>query len=172
MLTQEQKMQAALLKASKALIDSSILGEVVPAEFRPSVELNVKYLSKKVTYGKELNIDVSWIPEEGAYYTLILTDPDVPSRKNPEDGEYRHWVVSNILNSDYANGEDLTEYEPPCPPVGTGLHRYIFLLYKQPGFLDLSVISKRRERWEADSWAKSFGMELVGCNFFKGQQKQ
>lgn len=30
-------------------------------------------------------------------YTLVLTDPDAPSRADPKYGQWRHWVVSYTL---------------------------------------------------------------------------
>ncbi|KAF8414558.1 hypothetical protein L210DRAFT_3434826, partial [Boletus edulis BED1] len=27
-------------------------------------------------------------------YTLVMTDPDAPSRSDPKMGEWRHWLVS------------------------------------------------------------------------------
>lgn len=30
------------------------------------------------------------------YYTLIMTDPDAPSRRNPTSREFVHWIVANI----------------------------------------------------------------------------
>ena len=29
-------------------------------------------------------------------YTLVMTDPDAPSREDPKFGQWRHWVVSQI----------------------------------------------------------------------------
>ena len=31
-----------------------------------------------------------------ASYTLVMTDPDAPSRDDPKFGPFRHWVVSVI----------------------------------------------------------------------------
>lgn len=39
---------------------------------------------------------VMWPAERGVYYTLVKTDPDVPSRENPSLREIRHWTVINI----------------------------------------------------------------------------
>jgi len=36
---------------------------------------------------------------EEASYTLVLTDPDAPSRADPKYGQWRHWVVSISLRS-------------------------------------------------------------------------
>ena len=66
------------------------------------------------------------------FYTLVMTDPDAPSRIEPTYREFKHWVVVNIPGSDVAQGEELAEFVGSGPPMGTGLHRYVFLVYEQP----------------------------------------
>lgn len=39
----------------------------------------------------------------------------------------------NIPGNDVAKGQTLSEYVGSGPPKGTGLHRYVMLVYKQPG---------------------------------------
>lgn len=76
---------------------------------------------------------VKWNADPNSYYTIILTDPDAPSRAEPKFREFRHWLVINIPGNDIAAGDILFEYIGSGPPKGTGLHRYVFLLYKQSG---------------------------------------
>ncbi|XP_044741253.1 phosphatidylethanolamine-binding protein homolog F40A3.3 isoform X2 [Chrysoperla carnea] len=78
---------------------------------------------------------VKWAAKDGALYLLCMTDPDAPSRKNPEFREWHHWLVGNISGNDVANGEVLSAYVGSGPPPDTGLHRYVFLVYEQPGKL-------------------------------------
>lgn len=85
-------------------------------------------------------------------YTLVLTDPDAPSRGNEKWSEYAHWVVtdlrlepSTLSGNDIVNeaevginfvpsgGHELIPYMGPGPPPETGLHRYVFILYRQNG---------------------------------------
>jgi len=80
-------------------------------------------------------IKVEWPTEEGALYTLCMTDPDAPSRAEPTFREWHHWLVVNIPGNNISQGDVLSEYVGSGPPQGTGLHRYIFLAYKQPGKL-------------------------------------
>ncbi|KAH8359201.1 hypothetical protein KR093_005124 [Drosophila rubida] len=90
---------------------------------------------------------VEWSAEPSDYYTLIMTDPDAPSRDEPKFREFKHWVLVNIAGNDVSTGEALAEYVGSGPPKDTGLHRYVFLLYKQPGKLDFDgarVSSKSR----------------------------
>lgn len=74
---------------------------------------------------------VSWPAEKGAYYTLLFVDPDAPSRRQPTYREARHWIVMNIPECSIEKGDEVIEFIGSGPPKGTGLHRYIFLVYKQ-----------------------------------------
>lgn len=60
------------------------------------------------------------------YYTLMMVDPDVPLLS-----EINHWLVGNIVGNDLATGETIAEYTGPMPPIGTGIHRYVFMTFKQ-----------------------------------------
>ncbi|VDM56912.1 unnamed protein product [Angiostrongylus costaricensis] len=73
-----------------------------------------------------------WDTDQGALYTVIFTDPDAPSRKEPTYREWHHWLVVNVPGNDIGQGDVLSEYVGSGPPKGTGLHRYVFLVYKQP----------------------------------------
>ncbi|KAH9377919.1 hypothetical protein HPB48_003951 [Haemaphysalis longicornis] len=65
-------------------------------------------------------------------YTLMMVDVDAPTAKDPWLRHWRHWLVVNIPSScDVRAGDTITEYSGPCPPRGTGLHRYAFLVYAQ-----------------------------------------
>lgn len=75
---------------------------------------------------------VSWDAENCSYYTLMLVDPDAPTRANPTDREFRHWLVVNIPGNAVGLGDEVTGYIGSGPPEGSGLHRYVLLIYKQP----------------------------------------
>uniref|UniRef100_A0A1L8EBV7 Putative phosphatidylethanolamine-binding protein n=1 Tax=Haematobia irritans TaxID=7368 RepID=A0A1L8EBV7_HAEIR len=78
---------------------------------------------------------LSWNADSNAFYTVCMTDPDAPSRKEPTYREWHHWLVGNVPGSDVSAGEVLSAYVGSGPPEGTGLHRYVFLVYKQDGKL-------------------------------------
>lgn len=68
----------------------------------------MKYIKteKTVNLGNEIApVDVKEQPKityeasPNDYYTLIMTDPDAPSRANPVRREFRHWLVSLIILS-------------------------------------------------------------------------
>ncbi|KRZ45524.1 Dedicator of cytokinesis protein 1 [Trichinella pseudospiralis] len=74
---------------------------------------------------------LNWVTTPGALYTIVLTDPDAPSRQNPKFREWHHWLVANIPGCEINKGEVLSDYIGSGPPQGTGLHRYVFLVYQQ-----------------------------------------
>lgn len=81
---------------------------------------------------------ITWNADANDYYTLVMNDPDAPSRAQPKFREWHHWCVANIPGSDVSKGQVLSEYVGSGPPKGTGLHRYVFLLFKQSGKLNFS----------------------------------
>lgn len=108
-------------------------------------------------------------------HTLVMVDPDAPSRKDPALREILHFMVSNIPGSDVEKGNILAEYVGSGPPLGTGLHRYVFLLYKQKGKLESGMkISKTsrhgRTKFSIRKWAKEHDLgEPVMANFYQAQ---
>ncbi|RZF45193.1 hypothetical protein LSTR_LSTR009964 [Laodelphax striatellus] len=99
----------------------------------------VKYANVEVEVGNELapkdtkvQPTVAWNAKPDKFYTLLMSDPDAPSRKDPRFREWQHWLIVNIPGNDISKGESLTDYIGPGPPKGTGLHRYIFLIFEQP----------------------------------------
>ncbi|EDV58767.2 protein D3 [Drosophila erecta] len=74
---------------------------------------------------------VKWEADANKLYTLCMTDPDAPSRKDPKFREWHHWLVGNIPGGDVAKGEVLSAYVGSGPPPDTGLHRYVFLIFEQ-----------------------------------------
>lgn len=66
---------------------------------------------------------------------FIVTDADPPSRDEPTARENQHWLVGNVPGINIEDGETLSDYVGSGPPIGTGLHRYVFLVYQQPGKL-------------------------------------
>jgi len=105
----------------------------------PASLLHVKYGSHDVTPGVVLTPTqvqkqpvVNWEADPNAFYSIVMNDPDAPSRDNPKSREWQHWCVVNVPGSNVEAGEVLTEYVGAGPPKGSGLHRYVLLVFKQP----------------------------------------
>ncbi|KAF9436792.1 hypothetical protein BGZ76_002976 [Entomortierella beljakovae] len=177
LITSEQATESALRT-------DGIIPDVIDS-FTSKTLLVVSYGNdKEVALGNTLSVQetqgiphVSFQAESPSdKYTLILTDPDAPSRTNPRMREYRHWIVTNLSGSsdfqpaNVSQGNILTPYMGPAPPSGSGPHRYIFLLYKQTPSSDIntltSPLTSERQGFKAKQFTSQAGLELVGANYF------
>lgn len=89
--------------------------------------------------GDNISPPLRWVnaPKGSKSFALIMTDPDAPM------GTFRHWGAYNIPaerryvkagdglpNAAYfnqvLNSKDERQYLGPCPPPGSGPHRYVF----------------------------------------------
>lgn len=82
----------------------------------------------------------------------------------------------NIPETDISKGEVLKGYRGSGPPKGTGLHRYVFLVYKQPSILHFNEprigpsSRDNRASFSARKFADKYklGKPIAG-NFFQAQ---
>lgn len=108
------------LAVKRDLEHAGIIPDVIPGSFNPSVLLSVMYdrapgtgpirfgaevyrdklleeprvLFEDLKYPEEEEVRGMTEKHEKATYTLVMTDPDAPSRAQPRLREWRHWVVS------------------------------------------------------------------------------
>jgi len=129
------------------------------------------------TQVKNQPVEISWKAEPNDLYTLILTDPDAPSRKDPKSREWEHWLVVNIPGNDISKGDVLAMYIGSGPPEGTGLHRYVYLVYKQPGKITDAEHGKltdrsmdNRGKWSAAKFAQKHKLgEPIAGNLYQAE---
>lgn len=113
-------------------------------------------------------------------YTITITDPDAPSRDNPEWSEFCHFIATGVAISSSTASDavklsglrDVMPYKPPGPPPKTGKHRYVFLLFAPAnGTTDPLHLTKPEDRkhWGTGEerhgvrdWARDNGLEPVG----------
>ncbi|XP_043226481.1 protein D2-like [Amphibalanus amphitrite] len=120
---------------------------------------------------------VTWPAEPGSLYTLAMTDPDVPNRNNRTEGEVRHWLVVNIPTNQLKAGDVISDYIGSGAPEGSGVHRYIFLLYRQPGLISADPELRQTFRqargrfgWKVSQFARENGLgRPVAGNFFRAE---
>ncbi|KAF2895555.1 hypothetical protein ILUMI_10619 [Ignelater luminosus] len=147
----------------------------------PNEKLEVKYTTskKEPSLGNEMaprdvreKPEVNFDAEENAYYTLAMVDPDAPSRKNPTKREWLHWLVVNIPKGGIDKGETITQYVGSGPPKDSGLHRYVFLLYKQPGKIEFNEpnLAKSGPNFSIKKFAEKYNLDHpIAGNFFQAQ---
>jgi phosphatidylethanolamine-binding protein len=106
-------------------------------------------------------------------YRYCLT---APSRADPTYREWHHWLIGNIPGGDISKGEVLSDYVGSGPPEKTGLHRYVFLVYKQNGKLsfDEPRLTNRsgdnRGCFKIQKFVEKYGLnEPVAGNFYQAE---
>ncbi|XP_049879006.1 protein D3-like [Pectinophora gossypiella] len=135
---------------------------------------------KEVNYGNKLTPSqasqppiVSWQTSigTGPLYTIVMLDPDAPSRANPTKRNWLHWLVGNVPGKDVARGEILAGYNGPAPPKASGLHRYVLLVFQQNGRLSFNENyldnSPSRGGFNLNNFVANYELgEPIAGNFF------
>ncbi|KAJ8952510.1 hypothetical protein NQ318_003306 [Aromia moschata] len=150
----------------------------------PSAKISIIYPGNvEVKFGGELTPtqvkdqpEVKWDADPSKYYVLAMVDPDAPSREDPKFREVNHWLVVNVKGGDVSTGEVITEYRGSGPPKGTGLHRYIFLVFEQKEKLTFdepktaSNSRAHRLNFSIRKFAKKYNLgSAFAGNFYKAQ---
>ncbi|XP_069816837.1 phosphatidylethanolamine-binding protein 1-like [Dendropsophus ebraccatus] len=97
-------------------------------------------------------------------YTIILTDPDVPSKHDRSMAQWHHYLVVNVKGNDLDSGHTLTQYVGSGAGKDTGMHRYTWLAYEQekplkcnePHVSDRTAVG--REKFDARNFRKKYGL--------------
>ncbi|XP_038903758.1 CEN-like protein 1 [Benincasa hispida] len=161
------------------LIVGRVVGDVVDI-FTPHVKMNVIYSSsKQVANGHELlpsfisskpRVEVGGDDMRSAF-TLIMIDPDAPSPSDPYLKEYLHWMVTDIPGTtDASFGKEMMSYESPKPQIG--IHRYVFVLFKQRGRQTVRLSSLSRAHFNTRNFSEANGLGLpVAAVYFNAQRE-
>lgn len=129
--------------------------------------VTVDELGKVLTPTQVMNrpSSISWDGlDPGKLYTLVLTDPNAPSRKDPKFREWHHFLVVNMKGNDISSGTVLSDYVGSGPPSGTGLHRYVWLVYEQeqPLSCDEPILSNKsgdnRGKFKVETFRKKYNL--------------
>ncbi|KAI5666673.1 hypothetical protein M9H77_16526 [Catharanthus roseus] len=124
--------------SSDPLVISRVVGDVVDG-ISHSVKMAVTYNMKQQVYnGHELFPSVVTLKPKvevpggdmRSFFTLVMTDPDVPGPSDPYLREHLHWIVTDIPGTtDASFGKEVVSYEMPRPIIG--IHRFVFMLFRQ-----------------------------------------
>lgn len=98
---------------------------------------NVKVNNNQYLKPSDANLkpSIHYPAESNKLYTFIVHDPDAPI------GNVVHWTVINIKGSDINTGNEIIKYKGPAPPPGSGIHRYIFLVFEQKTEIQHNIIT-------------------------------
>ncbi|KAJ1686276.1 hypothetical protein LUZ63_017666 [Rhynchospora breviuscula] len=155
-------------RSLEPLIVGRVVGEVLDA-FSPCVKMVVTYNSSKLVFnGHELYpsavVSKPRVEVQGgdlrSFFTLVMTDPDVPGPSDPYLREHLHWIVTDIPGTTDASfggsHSPLSLYftifcsffsgilklllsvkagrelfNYESPKPSIGIHRFVFVLFKQ-----------------------------------------
>ncbi|ERN11326.1 protein MOTHER of FT and TFL1 [Amborella trichopoda] len=161
------------------LVVGKVIGDVMDM-FMPSVRFVVHYGPKQVTNGCDIkpsitvhppNVQIAGHPDN--LFTIVMTDPDAPSPSEPSMREWVHWIVTNIPGgSDPSQGREILPYIAPRPPIG--IHRFIFVLFKQQTPLSLVAhpLPSTRANFSTRAFAAHNGLGLpVAAVYFNAQKE-
>lgn len=121
--------------------------EIISPVFRGGSPIPIQYTCEGQNVNPPLTIFNK--PKAAQSLVLVMHDPDAPN------GDYLHWLVWDIppgtesiaVNSvpvgaiQGLNDNGKPGYSGPCPPAGSGMHRYIFDFYALDTTLDLPASS-------------------------------
>ncbi|KAM5563059.1 hypothetical protein ABKV19_017980 [Rosa sericea] len=156
-----------------------VVGEVVDM-FTPTVKMDVIYsCNKQVSNGHEImpsvitakpRVDIGG-EDMSAAYTLIMTYPDFPSPSDPYLREHLHWLVTDIPGTtDVSFGREVVEYE--TPKLVVGIHRYMFLLFKQARGRQTVRVPASRDNFNIRQFSQENGLGLlVAAVYFNAQRE-
>ncbi|CAA6663725.1 unnamed protein product [Spirodela intermedia] len=155
-----------------------VIGEVVDS-FRPSMKMVVSYNGNKLvcncheflpsTVAARPRVEVQG-GDMRSFFTLVMTDPDVPGPSDPYLREHLHWIVTDIPGTtDASFGRELVGYESPRPLIG--IHRFVFVLFRQEKRLSVAPPSTR-DHFSTRRFAEENDLGLpVAAVFFNAQRE-
>ncbi|XP_021910784.1 CEN-like protein 4 [Carica papaya] len=97
-------MEKGIMRVAEPLIVGRVVGDVLDS-FSPTIKISVTYNSNKhVSNGHEIfPSTLGFKPrveihggDMRSFFTLVMTDPDVPGPSDPYLREHLHWMVTNI----------------------------------------------------------------------------
>lgn len=81
----------------------------------------------------------------------------------------------NIKGNDLTTGQTLTPYRGSGPPKGTGLHRYIFIVFEQSGLLTITEpdLESNRRNFSIRKFAEKYNLgKPIAGNFYQAEWDQ
>lgn len=144
---------------------------------QPCYSVEVNYRGNPVVQGNELSAQQTRKrprinypnARRGKLYTIIMVDPDAPSREFPLASPFLHYMVINAPRANNLAGDTVVDYLGPTPPPATGFHRYVFLVYEQRGRITpgLMIPLVSRIRFSLSNFfEKTSLIGPVAANFF------
>ncbi|OLN97543.1 OV-16 antigen 1 [Colletotrichum chlorophyti] len=150
----------------------------------PGVRLKMKETKYPFEFSVE-NLGNARNITRNSRFIIFMIGPDVPTRENPTDRNVRHFLAGNFT-VEQTKSEVLSsaiqlknasaafnEYSAPEPKTGSGVHRYVYLLFVQPeklnkmGFEMFGVDKMNRKNFNLSAFRRQAGLgRPIGGTFF------
>ncbi|CAL4982396.1 unnamed protein product [Urochloa decumbens] len=153
-------------RSVEPLIVGRVIGEVLDS-FNPCVKMIVTYNSNKLVFNGHEIYPSAVVSKPRVE---VMTDPDVPGPSDPYLREHLHWIVTDIPGTtDASFGREVISYESPRPSIG--IHRFIFVLFKQKRRQSVTVPSVR-DHFNTRQFAEENDLGLpVAAVYFNAQRE-
>src|SRR5579864_5633059 len=116
------------------------------------IALGGRGINKKKPISQQLTkkpLEISYTAHANIFYTIMMYDP------NAARGTYLHYLVINVPGTNIARGQTIFSYQPPSPPAGTGIHRYVIDVYASQTPINLdaaAIVSEGRSPFDVESF--------------------
>ncbi|KAF8755127.1 pebp-like protein [Rhizoctonia solani] len=176
-----------LSEVKKTFYSEGVVPDVIPSS--KVVLPNTSFVRNGQSLGDKSHTlvppEISVQGAKGGPYVVAIVDPDALSRASPTIAQIRHFLAANFTvsstRSKYVpqsfvlknSTAAVNDYRPPTPPVGSGPHRYVALLYSQPKNFDISFLNVSDIRlFNISSFAERTGLgEPLAGTFLTVEQK-
>lgn len=137
-------------------------GDVVAASPQGSGFISTDIAQKEVS--------IIWDADPDAIHTLIMYDQDAPYPKSQmtqgsmsqvnSRSPYINYLTYNISGNQISSGESMFPYTSPELPPNSLPHRYVVIVYRQPGKIDPSKVDSRSS-FPLETFVADNRLELV-----------
>jgi len=152
----------------------------------PGYKLEIVYPDVRVQAGEILErpqaatapvVELATTEDPGTLYTIIMVDPDLMKKNDTLSGQVRHWLQPGVRFDPLSHQATYTEpaitnYLPSTPALGTGNHRYVFIVARQSTPASVQVNEalvgggqdadlKSRIGFNAEQYMKEAGLQPV-----------
>lgn len=160
----------------KAMLDKKVVPDVISSG--PKQQCKVFFESGAIAEGGNKLTPtqvktqplVQWKANPKKFYTVCMCDPDIAPK------EWQLWLVGNVPGNNVCQGEVLSDYIGAGPDKGTGIHRYVILVYLQDKKIEFNEerldnkTSEGRFNFSIKQFAQKYKLgDPIAGNFYEAE---
>lgn len=87
-----------------------------------SLRVVTPFLMEQIIVREQETADITFLTSKSLkVFHYFFADPDQPSRSEPKESEWVHWLVNNMDGISVYSGDTIVKYLTPKPENGTGM---------------------------------------------------